>query len=87
MINTEINKKDLDALSGLSDEALREKILSAVSSCGVDRRAAERRLPDMKLIRKKLASLSDKDIKTLSAALGEENLGKLRDGLKDGSVQ
>ena len=55
----DINKKDLEALSGLSDEALREKILSAVSSCGIDRGAAAARLPDIKLIKKNLGALRD----------------------------
>ena len=87
MILTEFDKKDLSSLSAQPDEELRERILTALQSCGVDRNAASRRLPDMKLIKKKLASLSDRDIKTLVAAFGEENVGKLRDGLVNGSKQ
>ena len=85
VIDTEIDKKDIDALTGLSDGELRERILSAVSSCGIDRNAAARRLPDVKVIRKKLASLSDKDIKTLCAAFGEDAVAKFRDGLVNGT--
>ena len=85
MISTEINKENLAALSGLSDEELREKILSVVASCGIDRKTAEARLPDMKLIKKKLASISDRDIRTLTAALGEDKIGKIKDALGDGS--
>ena len=48
-------------------------------------RAASRRLPDVKVIRKKLASLSDKDIKTLCAAFGEDAVAKFRDGLVNGT--
>lgn len=85
MINTELNKKDLDALSSLSDAELRERILSALSSCGIDREKAAARLPDMKIIRKKLAALSDKDIKTLTAAFGEKTAAAFADGLINGT--
>ena len=85
VIITEFDKKDLSALSDLPDDVLRERILAALSSCGIDKSAAARRLPDMKIIKKKLASLTDRDIKTLAAAFGEENVCKLRDGLINGS--
>ena len=85
VINTEISKKDLDALSALSDEELRERILSAVSACGIDRAKAAARLPDVRIIRRKLASLSDKDIKTLTAAFGEKAASAFADGLLNGT--
>lgn len=84
MINTEFDKKGLEALSALPDGELRERILSALQSCGIDRTAAARRLPDMRIIRKKLSSLSEKDIKALGTVLGEESINKLRDGLSNG---
>lgn len=81
----EISKKDLQKLSSLPDDQLREKILAAASSCGVDGRRAEAYMSDMTQIKKKLASLSDAQIRMILSAIGEENVRKIKESINDGS--
>ena len=78
----EINRQNLKKLTELSDEALRKKIEDAASSCGIDPGKSAAYLTDM--IKKKLSSLSDSQIKALLGALGEENVRKIKNGLDNG---
>ena len=80
----ETDKEYIRSLSSLSDEALREKIKAAAEACGIDGKRAAAGLSDMRAVRKKLDSLSDAQIKAIISAVGEENLRKIRSGMKNG---
>lgn len=81
----EINKKTIQSLSSLSDDELKKKITDAALSCGVSRDTADKYLTDIGAIRKKLTSLSDRQIQNLLSALGEENVRKIKNGWENGA--
>ncbi len=81
----ELNKKNLQKLTSLSDDELREKISAAAEFAGIDRSRSSPYLNDIAGIKKKLNSLSDAQIKALLHALGEENVRKIKEGLDHGS--
>ena len=81
----ELNKKNLQKLTALSDDELRERINRAAESAGIDRSRTSPYLCDIAGIKKKLNSLSDIQIKALLNALGEENVRKIKEGLDHGS--
>ena len=70
----ELNKKNLQKLTSLSDDELREKISAAAESAGIDRSRSSPYLNDIAGIKK-----------TLLHALGEENVRKIKEGLDHGS--
>ena len=80
----EINKKSVEKLCSLSDDALKEKIRAAAEACGADGDAAVSRLKDLPALKRRISSLSDAQIKAICQAVGEDKLDRIKRSLGDG---
>lgn len=63
----ELNRKTVDELLGLDDNALREKAEKVARAAGMSRN-----LPDVSKIRAMLSGIGDEDIRRLVSMLGKE---------------
>ena len=81
----QINKKSVEKLCSLPDDALKEKIRAAAEACGADGDAAVSKLTDLPALKRRLSSLSDAQIKAICQAVGEDKLNKIKRSLDDGS--
>ncbi len=83
----EINKKSVDGLCSLPDDELRRRIKAAAGALGADPDKIPAELTDMSTIKRKLSSLSDRQIKAICGALGEERLNRIMKAADDGRGQ
>ena len=78
-----IDKKELDKINNISDDELRKSISQVAQSAGLDSNTIGQMLSDIGAIRKTVSTVSQNDIDAIVRNLGEENVGKIADILKN----
>lgn len=78
-----IDKKELDKIKNISDDELRKSIAQVAQSAGLDSNTIGQMLSDIGAIRKTVSTVSQNDIDAIVRNIGEENVGKIADILKN----
>lgn len=83
----QLDKTMLDRLLALDDITLAKTINALANAAGIDKRAAESAVQNLRLVRASLSNATDADLKNAAAMLGEERtaamleqLGESQDG-------
>ena len=79
----DIDKKDIDALVGMSDGDFLEKFGSVLENAGAGNEAIKRFGENIPLLKKTLSSLSPSDVEALIQRIDPETLEKIRKSLEE----
>lgn len=81
----QLDKTSLDRLLALDDAALAKTIKALAAATGIDPRAAEAAVRDLRLVRQSLSNATDADLKKATDMLGKERTDALLRSLGDQS--
>ncbi len=73
----QIDRTILDQLLSLDDRTLARTISMLADAAGIDRRAADAAIADLRLVRSSLGNATDADIQKAVAMLGEDRVRAL----------
>ena len=77
-----VDPKMMEQILGQNDEALKQTVRAAAEAAGMNRMQAEFMTRDAGMIRRKLGSFSEQDIRKLLSSVSPEQLAALAEQMK-----
>ncbi len=77
----QLDKTALDRLLSLDDETLKKTITSLAAAAGIDPRAAQSAVSNLRLVRASLSNATDADIARAANMIGKEKVESMMENL------